>query len=159
VNWLIVLTGASISYYHQNPDRIPDKSLVIRLSCRLREKLALTIMQLIASSFHHNESAWSIKTLAKKTNISEPAITLIVSALQANELITTTGKNNQQYLLSQASENISVDMILAAARSAEESANLRPDDVDAADQINDVILSIDNAITESTKSRTLKDLI
>ncbi|RKZ59601.1 MAG: ribonuclease BN [Gammaproteobacteria bacterium] len=159
INWLIVLTGASISYYHQNPDCIHDKSQVVRLSCQLREKLALTIMQLVANNFHHNEGNWTIKTLAKKTNISETAITMIISALQSKNLITTTGKNNQQYLLSQASESISIDMILEAARTAEESPNLRPDDVDAADQVNEVILSIESAISESSKNTTLKDLI
>ncbi len=159
INWLIVLTGASISYYHQNPDCIPDKSQIIRLSCRLREKLALTIMQLITTNFHNNIPGWTIKTLANKTNISEQAITLIISALQAKNLITATGKNNQQFILNQASESISIDMILDAARSAEETPNLRPDDVDAADQVNEVILSLDNAITEASKKITLKDLL
>ena len=159
INWLIVLTGASVAYYHQNPDCISDQSQVVRLSCQLREKLALTIMQLVANNFHHNEGNWTIKTLAKKTNISEAAITMIISALQSKNLITTTGKNNQQYLLSQASESISIDMILEAARTAEESPNLRPDDVDANGQVNDVILSIESAILESSKNITLKDLI
>jgi len=159
VNWLIVLTGASISYYHQNPDRIPDKSLVVRLSCKLREKLALTIMQLIATNFHNNAPGWTAKTLAKKTSISEPAIALMISDLQAKELLTTTGKNNLQSLLNHASESISVDLILDAARSAEETPNLRPDDVNAADQVNDVISSVECAITESSKNMTLKDLI
>jgi membrane protein len=159
VNWLIVLTGATISYYHQNPDRISDKSQVVRLSCKLREKLALTIMQLVATNFHNNAPGWTIKTLANKTSISETAITLIISALQTKNLITTTGKNNEQYLLNYASESISVDMILDAARSAEETPNLRPDDVEAADQVNDVISSVECAITESSKNMTLKDLI
>ena len=159
INWLIVLTGASVSYYHQNPDCISDQSQVVRLSCRLREKLALTIMQLVAYNFHHNEGNWTIKTLAKKTDISETAIAMIISALQSKNLITTTGKNNQQYLLSQASESISIDMILEAARTAEETPNLRPDHVDAADQVNAAILSIESAISESSKNTTLKDLI
>ena len=84
---------------------------------------------------------------------------LIISALQANNLISTTGENNQNYLLSLASESISVDMILNAARTAEESTNLHPDDIDAADQVSDVMSSIENAISESIKQRSLKDLI
>ena len=90
INWLIVLTGASISYYHQNPDRIPDQSQITRLSCRLREKLALTIMQLIATNFHNNSPQWTVKTLAKKTNMSQKAVSLVVSTLEKNNLITET---------------------------------------------------------------------
>jgi membrane protein len=159
MSWLIVLTGASISYYHQNPDRISNKSQIIRLSCRLREKLALTVMQLIANSFHHNEQGWTIKSLATKTNISEQALNIIVSTLVSNKLITTTGKNNRRYLPSQSLENITVDMILNAARSAEETPHLRPDNVETVQQVEDTIMCLENAISESIKNKTLKDLI
>lgn len=159
LSWLIILTGASISYYHQNPDRISDKSKIIRLSCRLREKLALTIMQLIGNSFHHNEPAWTIQTLADKTRISEQALMIIVPALLSNKLITTTGADNQHFILSQSLENISLEMIFKAARGAEETAHLHPDEVITVQQVNDEILHVENAISESIRNKTLKDLI
>ncbi len=159
ISWLIVLTGASVSYYHQNPDRISDQSQIIRLSCRLREKLALTIMQLIATSFHHNEKAWTLKRLAKNIKFSEQALMIILSALLKNKLLTASGEQNEYYLPSQSLENISLAMILNAARSAEETPLLRPDDVDSAPQINEVIDTIEKAITNSTKDLSLKDLV
>ncbi len=158
-NWLIVLSGASFSYYHQNPDRISDQSQIIRLSCRLHEKLALTVMQLIAYSFHHNEELWSVKSLAKKTDISEQAIQLIVSALLSNELLKHTGKDAKFYLPGQSLENISLSMILNAVRKAEETPLLRPDNVKTISAVNDSIKTLENAITESTKNISLKDLI
>jgi len=159
ISWLIILTGASISYYHQNPDRISDKSQIIRLSCRLREKLALTVMQLIATNFHNNKESWTLKTLAKKTNISEPALMIIISSLIANDLITTTGKNNQHYLPNQSLENISIKTILAAVRSAEEVPQLRPEDMDTAKQVEDIIVTLEGAITDSLSDKTLRDLV
>ena len=159
VNWLIILTGASISYYHQNPDRISNQSQVIRLSCRLREKLGLTIMQLIANSFHHNETAWTTKTLAKKTNISEPALTIILSSLLKNKLLTTTGKDNKQYVPSQSLENISLDMILDAVRCAEETTQLHPDDVVTVKKVDDTLTALDEAISVASRDISLKDLI
>ncbi len=159
MNWLIVLTGTSIAYYHQNPDRISNQSQIIRLSCRLREKLALTVMQLIADSFHHNKTAWTAKTLAKETSLSEQAITLILSSLTANDLLTTTGKNNKQFLPSQSLENIKLDMILNAARSAEETSQLRPEDVVSVKKVDDTLKAIENSISASCKNTSLKDLI
>lgn len=164
INWLIVLTGASITYYHQNPDCIPDTSQVTRLSCRLREKLALTIMQLIANSFHNNEPPWSIKKLVSKTNVSEIAITLIIASLEKNKLITETlpgeaEDDDRYYLLTHAAESIRVITILDAARSAEESPKLHPDHVNAAEAVDEVIASIYNVVAESCKDKTLKDLI
>lgn len=159
VNWLIVLTGASIAYYHQHPERIPDQSQIIRLSCRLREKLALTIMQLVASNFHHNKPAWSLSALAEKINISEPATLLIISALQKNKLLTTCGDGQQHYLLKQAAENISVERILHAARCAEESSSLRADHIESDEKVDSIIGAIENAITTSSEDKTLKDLV
>lgn len=159
LNWLIVLTGASIAYYHQNPARISNRSQIVRLSCRLREKLGLAIMQLVASSFHHNETAWTINTLAKKINISEYALTIVLSSLTANKLLTTTGKDNQYLQPSQSLENITLDMILDAVRSAEETTHLQTSDVVTAKKVDDVLSAIDSAIADASKGITLKDLI
>jgi len=159
VSWLIILTGSSISYYHQNPDRISDKSQIIRLSCRLREKLALAVMQLIAANFHNNEEAWTLKTLAKKTKMSEPALMIIISALIENNLITITGKKNQQFLPNQSLENISIKTILTAVRSAEEVIQLRPEDMDTTKQVEDIIVTLESAIAESISDKTLRDLV
>ncbi len=159
MSWLIILTGASISFYHQNPDRITNKSKIIQLSCRLREKLALTIMQIIGHSFHHNEPALTIKTLAKNTNISEEALMIILPELVSSKLLTMTGDENQHYLPSQSLENITLEMIINAARTAEESANLRPDDVDSVQQVNETLQCLDNAMSEAIKNKSLRDLI
>ena len=159
INWLIVLTGASIAYYHQNPDLISSQSQLIRLSCRLREKLGLTVMQLVASSFHHNETAWTVNSLAKKINISEYALAIILSSLTANKLLTTAGKNNQYLQPSQSLENITLDMILDAVRSAEETSHLQTKDVITDEKVDDVLAAIDKAIADSSKGITLRDLI
>jgi len=158
-SWLIVLTGASISYYHQNPDRIKDSSQVMRLSSRLREKLALTVMQLIADNFHNNREAWRLKTLAKKTGISEPALMIVLSSLLDNKLLTRCGKNNVFFQPASSLENISIDMILNAARSAEETSQLHADDVNTSQSVDDTISSLESAITDSMAGKTLKDLI
>ena len=159
MSWLIILTGASISYYHQNPDRISNKSKIIRLSCRLREKLALTLMQIIGHSFHNNEPPWTIKTLAKKTHISEEALMIILPELISSKLLTVTGENNQHYLPCQSLENITLEMIIDAARNAEETPSLGPDDVDSVQQVNEALQCMDKAISDAVKNQTLRDLV
>lgn len=159
VSWLIILTGASISYYHQNPDRISNKSKMIRLSCRLREKLALTIMQLIANNFHNNKKPWTLKTLANKTTISEDALMMIIASLMSDKLVTTSGEDNAHYLPGQSIENISVVSILNSARRAEESRELNPGDVESEPQVNQMISEMEQAVNSAIESKTLKDLI
>ncbi|MDT8281769.1 MAG: YihY/virulence factor BrkB family protein [Gammaproteobacteria bacterium] len=159
MSWLIVLTGASIAYYHQNPDRISNLSQVIRLSCRLREKLALTVMQLIASSFDKGESPWTLNRLAKKSGIAEPALLMVLSALIKGKLLLPSGTDDESYLPAQSLDKISLHMILDAVRQAEESPNLRPDDVITVQKVNDTVSALEDTISDSTKNITLKDLI
>ena len=166
LSWLIVLTGASFAYYHQNPERISNKSQVIRLSSRLREKLALTIMQMVANSFHNSQPAWSIQSLAKKTTISEPAIDMIISALLEDNLLVMAHENDGNsddgeptFIPARSLENISVNDILNVARSAEETPFLRPNNVDAVDQVDKTINSVEEAIHKTTSEISLKDLI
>jgi len=159
ISWLIVLTGASIAYYYQHPDRISEKSQIVRLSCRLREKLALTIMQIIASDFHYNKTPHTLKTLASQTGISDSALTLVTSALIENQLITTTGKDESKFMPAQSLENITLDKIISAARSAEETQHLQIDDVISVQQVDEAIENIEDAIHKAANNQTLKDLI
>lgn len=158
-SWLIVLTGASIAYYHQNPDRISNQSQVLRLSCQLREKLALTSMQLIACRFHHGDKPWTLKELAKQIHISEPALQMILDALVKAGLITTTGNSKKKYLPSQSLENIRIEHIMHAARSAEETHYLRPADVTSGPQVDEMINKLESAISTATSGKSLKDLV
>ena len=159
MSWLIILTGALISFYHQNPDRISDKSKIIQLSSRLREKLALTVMQIIGYSFHHNETPWTLHTLATRISISEQALMIIMPALLSNKLLTMAGETNQHYLPSQSLEHITLEMIIDAARNAEETANLRPDNIDSVPQVNDTILELKSTMSQALKNKSLKDLL
>ena len=165
LSWLIVLTGASFAYYHQNPERISNKSQVIRLSSRLREKLALTVMQMVGSRFHHGQSAWSIQSLAKKTTISEPAIDLIISALLEKNLLIAANENDFDeddeltFVPARSLETISVSDILDVARSAEETPFLKPDNVDTVEQVQKTINLVEEAIRKTTNETSLKDLI
>jgi membrane protein len=159
MSWLLVLTGASIAYYHQNPDRISDHSQVLRLSSRLREKLALTIMQLVATNFDSGEKPWTLKTLEKKSGIAESALLMMLSALINDKLLVTSGSNKTNYLPARSLDTISLDMIFKSARQAEESPRLHPDDVISTQKVDEAIGRVENAITEATKNTTLKDLL
>lgn len=158
-SWLIVLTGAAVSYYHQNPECTKTQSQIVQLSCRLREKLALTIMQIIAASFHNNEATWTTKMLAKKIKISEQSVAMVCSSLLENKLLTNAGENSNYYLPCKSLENISLDMILNAARSIEETPLLLPSNIESVAAVDDVAIAVENAIHESAKNTSLKDII
>lgn len=159
ISWLILLTGASIAYYHQHPECIHTKSKNFLLSCQLREKLALTIMQLIASHFHHNKAMWTSRSLAQHTGASDQVIKTILNDLTSHRLLSTTGDENQYYLPSQSLENISLNAILTATRIAEDRHYMQIDEIDSAQSVDQAVIDIEEAITAATKGKNLKDLI
>jgi DNA-binding IscR family transcriptional regulator len=124
-------------------------------------------MQMVANSFHNSQPAWSIQSLAKKTTISEPAIDMIISALLEDNLLVMAHENDGNgdddgeptFIPARSLENISVNDILNVARSAEETPFLRPNNVDAVDQVGKTINSVEDAIRKTTSEISLKDLI
>jgi membrane protein len=159
VSWLIVLAGASVSYYHQNPDRIGDFSRFPKLSARMREKMALAIMQLVGLRFDRGEKALTAKGLSRSSGVSEQAMANILEELVRRGLLITSGEDCNRYQPATSLERITLKQILDAAREADEKHILVPGEITAAETVNDTVSRLDQAITESVGDRTLKDLI
>jgi len=159
LSWLILLTGASIAYYHQYPERISNRLHNLRMSCRLREKTALMTMYLIAKSFHENKPAWNHGRLAKKIDIAPEALTLVVDALLQADLITVSGKESDHYIPSHSLENIRIKTILDTVRAAEESVFLKSEGIKSDKAVEQLIQNIDNSLAQTLADMSLRDLV
>ncbi len=159
VSWMILLTGASISYYHQHPERIVSRQTPLRLSCRLREKLALMVMQHIADSFHHNRSHWTIDDLTNALNAPNEALSRILDALQQAGLILTSGDKCDEYVPSRSLDRITLLDILDAVRAADESQDLNPNALTATPAVRDILQRLDDSRHQALQQKTLLDLI
>ena len=58
LSWLILLIGAQLSFYVQNPRYLRVGQGYVRLTSALRERLAFTVMLLIARKFVAGEPPW-----------------------------------------------------------------------------------------------------
>ncbi len=157
--WLILLSGASVAFYHQYPERTSDRQQLLRLSCRLREKLALTIMQMVGEHFHLNRTPWSSLSLSKQLDVSEQAILLITSALEKAKLLARIEGRKSTYIPAQSLDQISVYTVIDAIRKAEESPLLHPDEISSSHRVEDLISCIDRSINDAVKDISIKDII
>ncbi|MCW9014522.1 MAG: YihY/virulence factor BrkB family protein [Gammaproteobacteria bacterium] len=158
VNWLILLIGCSIVFYHQQPSHRHLGSRVVRLSNRLRESLALNIMLLIGRHYHLHRPAWSIDTLAEHMGVSAEVCSLLVERLVKARLLTETSESPATYLPAYDIETLTLDEIISSVRSSGESSNLSSASVKPEPEIADVLLAMEDAIKKSLQGRTLKDL-
>ncbi len=158
-SWLILLTGASIAFYHQHPERTSSRQQVLRLSCRLREKLALTIMKLIAHHFHHGKPAWSLPHLSRSLDIAEEAIELVVQALQDAALLIRVEGKPDTWLPARSLNAITVYQIFDAIRKAEESPSLNPHDIAGGEAVERLLKNLDDHLRKTLENTLLSELV
>ena len=131
LNWVILLVGASISFYYQNPDQLKWRNQHTRLSGRLRDQLALQAMVNIALAFdRQTELVPDLKNLAAYQQVPATVLQRMLEALQREGLITQSSDSPPRYLPGAALQRILLIDILRCARRAEDdgqSDSLRSD--------------------------------
>jgi len=158
INWLILLIGCSIVFYHQQPAHRHLGSHIVRLSNRLRETMALNIMMLIGRHYHFHQLAWSINSLAEHMGVNTEVCTLLVNRLVKEKILIETSDSPATYLPAYDLDTLSLSEIVSSVRASEESVNLSYDTVKTEPEINNIHIEIEKAIAHSLKGRTLKDL-
>jgi membrane protein len=159
LSWLILLVGATVAFYHQHPERTSSRQQVMRLSSRLREKIALLVMLRIAQSFHYDSDKFTRQKLGKNLDIATEALSLVITPLQQHGLLTESSDRNPVYLPGRSLEHIKIKEIWDAVRCAQESAHLNPDNVASDQAIDSLLNSIDESIAATLDDISLLDLV
>jgi len=90
LSWLILLIGAQLSFYVQNPRYLRVGQGHVRLTSALRERLAFTVMLLVARKFVAGEAPWQQRALAEDLEIPGSALASVVRSLERAGLLTLT---------------------------------------------------------------------
>lgn len=157
LSWTILLVGAQLSFYVQNPRYLLVGQIPVRLTSRLRERLALSVMVLIGRSFTSAARAWTLKSLAERLEVPSSALATVVDALEQAGLLLATEQD--RLVPGRALDQIALHEILTAVRDEQQyatwllaRARTEPD----ADAVAD---AVEAAIREQTQSRSLRDLL
>nr|WP_298725829.1 YihY/virulence factor BrkB family protein [uncultured Steroidobacter sp.] len=87
VSWLILLLGAQLAFYVQNPQYLRPGRGVIALNSSLRERIALSIMYLIVNDYRTAQHRWTVNRLADHLDLPGAALTPIMDALEQRKLL------------------------------------------------------------------------
>jgi membrane protein len=155
MNWLVLLIGAQLAYYVQNPEYRRIGRREPQLSNSMRERLALNIMYYVGDAFRKAEQTVTVSTLSSFLKI--PSITLapIVAALQKNAVLTAT--ENDVLIPGREMSRIRLVDILAVVRLDGETGSYR--DPKWATEIDGLGGQLDQAIAATVGDRTLSDLL
>ena len=94
LNWIVLLFGAQLAYYIQNPAFLRIGRREPRLSNAMRERLALNVMLFVGRAFRDPDVSITAHQISEKMRI--PSITLapVVEALEAGGLLAATDKED-----------------------------------------------------------------
>jgi membrane protein len=114
LSWLILLIGAQLSFYVQNPRYLRVGQGHVRLTSALRERLAFTVMLLIARKFVAGEAPWQQRALAEDLEIPGSALASVIRSLERAGLLTLT--EDEELVPARDLESIALTDVLHAVR-------------------------------------------
>jgi len=155
LNWLILLVGAQLAFYYQNPAFLKIGRREPRLSNAMRERLALNIMFFVGRAFRDSAKNVTIQPLADSLRIPSITLTPIIAALEDNRLLTST--ENEELLPGRDLTRIGLNEILDVVREHGETGSYR--DPRWTREISSLGRELDAAVAATVGDMTLADLL
>ncbi|MEM7432019.1 MAG: YihY/virulence factor BrkB family protein [Pseudomonadota bacterium] len=155
VNWLVLLIGAQLAFYFQNPAYLRIGRRQPRLSNSMRERLALNIMFVIGRSFRDGGARETVRSLAHRMKMPSVTILPIVEGLESRGLIVST--EEEDLVPAREVSRIEVNEILAVVRTQGETGSYR--DPEWEPMISNLGNELDDAVNDAMGSSTLADLL
>jgi membrane protein len=155
LNWLVLLFGAQLAYYIQNPAFLRIGRREPRLSNAMSERLALNIMLYVGRAFRDPEKSVTAAEISDEMHM--PSITLIpvLQALEEGGLLAATEK---EFLLpGKDMATIRLRDILSVVRERGETGSYR--DPKWSGEIEKMGKSLDDAVLSTVGDLTLSDIL
>jgi len=118
LSWLILLVGAQLSFYVQNPRYLRVGQGNVRVTSALRERLAFTVMLLVARKFVAGEPPWELRALSEDLEIPGSALAGVIGSLEHAGLLTLT--EDEELVPARDLEGIQLADVLQAVRDERE---------------------------------------
>lgn len=119
LNWMILLLGASLAFYLQNPGSVA-KRRDIQLAPELQEKVALALMWLVAKPFSEGQPAPRQEVLEQELRVPGEVTRGVSDKLIRAGLLSLAGKLGDQLVPGRTLDSIRIEDVLLAVRSDED---------------------------------------
>lgn len=159
LSWLVLLFGASVAFYVQHPEYLYLRGGEPRLSNRMRERLALSTMELVARRFIHGDAAPSQQDFTRHLQVPGHVLMVVLDALERRGLVVASAEEPCTYLPARDPGRIPVADVLETVRAAGEDGFLSPAVVPTPTVVDGLVAQLQQAATASLAGMTLRDLV
>lgn len=157
LSWLILLLGAQLSFYLQQPHYLRAGQAPVRLTSCLRERLALSVMLLVGRDFASGTRRWTLDALAERLAMPAGALGQVVDSLEKAGLVITS--EDEHLLPGRDPAAIGVHAILTAVRDERQYESWLLYRARTEPEADALAAAIDAAIRERTGELTLRDAV
>jgi membrane protein len=159
LNWLILLLGSQVAFYVQFPQYLTRLPVKLELSNRLRERLALHIMVLIADRHVHQGEPWTLEELVAHLGLPMQPVYKVLGLLLKTGYLSETSDDTPAYLPRRDIDTISVADLLGVVRTAGENRFLSSTQIPHLNHVDATLDKIQDAIENSVGDITLRQLV
>lgn len=158
LSWMIVLLGAQVAFYLQNPHFIVPRRGAIELDHALKEHLALAVMYVVARTFRKASPRWTFDAMSRQLHVDHGPLTTVVNRLMQAGLLVTVG-DHDAYAPGRDPRTITLYEIVDATRHGGALAAHAARGAPAMAAVDAVQASVDCAVRDALGARTLADLV
>jgi membrane protein len=159
LNWLVLLLGTQVAFYVQNPQYLTRRPVRLRLSNRLRERLALQVMFLVAEHHLRQQDPWTVQTLVRRLGLPTQSVQQVLQLMMDTGFLAETGDEPPAYLPRRDVSTIRLTELYEVIRGAGEDRFLSPGALPPQPQVEETMDAVQNAIQAGLGARTLKELV
>ena len=159
LNWLVLLLGAQVAFYVQYPQYLTRYPVHLRPSNRLRERLALQIMFMVADRHVHGGDPWTAEDLVRQLGLPMEPVNNVLHLTVDAGFLAETGDDPPAYLPRHDVDTIELAELYEVVRSAGENRLLTIESLPHQQEIEDTMAAVQRAIQAELGHRTLKDLV
>ena len=159
MSWLILLLGAQVAFYVQYPQYMSRRPVQLRLSNRLRERLALQIMFMVADHYLNQRDPWTSEDLVHYLALPMEPIHHVLKMMVDAGFLSETSDSPPAYLPRRDIETITLSELYEVVRSAGENRLLSLKTLPHQLEVEQAMEAVQRAVELQLKSRTLKNLV
>ena len=159
LSWMILLLGAQVAFYVQHPQYVTREPVRFDLSNRLRERLALQLMFMVADHHLNGREPWTLDAFTQKLGLPMQPVNQVLRLMMDTGFVAETNEEPPAYLPRRDIETIALADLLEVVRSAGESRLLTVKSLPHHDQVEDAMESVRRAVQQQLGARTLRDLV
>lgn len=159
LSWLVLLFGASVAFYVQHPEYLYLRGGEPRLSNRMRELLALSIMELVAMRFIQGGTSPSQQAFTEHLKVPSHVLMVVLDELERKAMVVATADDPCLYLPARDPARILLVDVLQAVRTADEDGFLSPSAVPTSAAVDRLVTQLLEAAATSLGGMSLHDLV